>query len=245
MKNIKGNYYHGFEVKSFIYKEREAFLIKPKVMLKDSKWIWRTEFLGGFDTVDIEMLNRGYYLAYYKIPNLYGSPEAVELMNDFYEMITSKFSLNKKVILFGFSRGALYAMNFAEKYANYVDSIYLDAPVLDIKSWPGGLFNGTGSRTDYHKCLKCYDLHTYNVFKFKSNPLDKLEFLIKHKIPLAIVAGDSDTVVPINENASILVNFCRKNDLPHMYIVKPGCNHHPHSLADPMVIANFLDQREQ
>ncbi len=242
LKNINGTDYHGFTVDKFIFNKREAFVIRPHTATSEAKWIWRAEFLGGFDTVDIEMLNRGYFLAYYKISNMYGSPAAVALMKQFYDMVVTTFHLNPKVIILGFSRGGLYAMNFARQYPTAVSALYLDAPVLDIKSWPGGLMTGIGAAAQYAECLECYDLTTTTVLAFAENPVDNLDFLTRHKIPIAVVAGDDDDVVPVKENCQLLIDYCRSNQLINMYILKPDCAHHPHSLSDPMIVADFLTQ---
>ena len=68
-------------------------------------WVWRAEFLGAFDYVDRELLRQGWYVAYYKVSDMYGAPQAIALMKDFHDYITKKFKLHTKADLFGFSRG--------------------------------------------------------------------------------------------------------------------------------------------
>ena len=84
------------------------------------------------------MLQEGYFLLYYKVSDMYGCPQAVEYMRHFHTYVTKEFDLYPKPVLFGFSRGGLYAVNYAAAYPQEVDALYLDAPVLDIRSWPGG-----------------------------------------------------------------------------------------------------------
>lgn len=122
----------------FYLNGREAILVEPKSAAAGNPWIWRTEFFDAFSYADMAMLEKGYCIAYYRISNLYGCPEAVVMMHDFHNYLIKSYGLSNQAVLFGFSRGGLYAFNYAATYSNMVSAIYLDAPVLDLRSWPGG-----------------------------------------------------------------------------------------------------------
>ncbi len=62
--NYEKSEWNGFERLDFDLKGRKATLICPKFPRKDSKWIYKTEYLDAFPSFDLEMLNRGYYLAH-------------------------------------------------------------------------------------------------------------------------------------------------------------------------------------
>ena len=119
---------------TFEFNGYEATVIRPEN--PNGRWIWKTEFLFAFDNAERELLELGYTRVYYKISNMYGSKKAVGLMREFMSFVTEKFGLYDKCILFGFSRGGLYAFNFAREYPECVEKIYLDAPVLDLRTWP-------------------------------------------------------------------------------------------------------------
>ena len=118
----------------FTFLGHEAIVIIPDN--PNGKWIWKTEFLYAFDQAERALLDDGYTRVYYQISNKYGSYNAVRLMRKFYHYVVKEFALDEKCILFGFSRGGLYAFNFALFYPEYVEKVYLDAPVLDMKTWP-------------------------------------------------------------------------------------------------------------
>ena len=59
------------------------------------------------------------------------------LFGQFYARLVAHFGFSQRVVLEGLSRGALYAFNFAATHPTRVAALYLDAPVLDILSWPG------------------------------------------------------------------------------------------------------------
>ena len=124
---------------------RESFIVCPKKPLDGNHWVWRTEFFGAFDMVDMAMLHMGWHLAYHAVSNMYGCPESIEMLHEFQKVAEDEFHLAKKGVLFGFSRGGLYAFNYAAVYPEKVAVLYLDAPVLDIRSWPGGKGTGEGS----------------------------------------------------------------------------------------------------
>lgn len=219
---------------------REALIIFPRTAAIGKRWIWRTEFFDAFAQADYAMLEQGYHLAYYSVSDMYGCPKAIKLMKNFHDYAENILNLSAKVILFGFSRGGLYAFNYAAQYPEKVSALYLDAPVLDIRSWPGCLARGVGGNQEWNECLACYDLSETDAPSFHENPIDKIKPVLDASIPIIVVAGDADMVVPLNENAKILIDFYTKNGGIIKSIVKSGVGHHPHSLDDPSPIIEFL-----
>lgn len=232
--------YHGFALTEFEFEGAYALIAEPADPTPERRFIWRSEFPEAFDAVDVEMLRRGYYLVYVQASNMFGCPESIKIMKNFYDFLIEKVGLYKKTIIFGFSRGGLYAVNFALTYPECVDALYLDAPVLDLKSWPGGLGVGKGNASNWEKCLKIYGLDRSSALSFRGNPSDRLEELAALNIPTALVAGDSDETVPYAENGALLEEVYKKMEKKLLCIIKPGCDHHPHSLDDPTPVADFL-----
>jgi pimeloyl-ACP methyl ester carboxylesterase len=177
---------------------------------------------------------------YVDVIDLYGNAVAVKRMDDFYTFLIKNFGLNKKTVLEGMSRGGLDAFNWASENTDKVFCVYVDAPVCDIKSWPGGLGKGQGSKNDWEKCLKAYDLTELTVQHFKGIPLNNCLKLAKANIPIISVCGDSDTVVPFEENSQKLAEIYRAAGGKIELIVKKGIGHHPHSLKDPKPIVDFI-----
>ena len=59
-------------------------------------------------------------------------------------------------------------------------------------------------------------------------------------VPVIAVCGDADQVVPYAENTAILEKRYRELGGTIEIILKPGVDHHPHSLKDPTPIVEFL-----
>jgi pimeloyl-ACP methyl ester carboxylesterase len=226
ISEFKGCKRHNFTVNG-----REALVVEPNNPTEGRPWVWRTEFFDAFSQVDDALLEKGWHLAYIKVSGMFGCNDAIEIMNNFYNVIVEHFKLNSRAAIFGFSRGGLYAFNYAVKYPNHSAGLYLDAPVLNILSWPAGRGQGIGSPPDWELCLAAYGLTEETALDFKDNPLDKIEKAVKFGIPVLLIAGDSDEVVPYSENGAFLAEKCEEYGKIKV-IIKEGCGHHPHSVED-------------
>jgi lysophospholipase L1-like esterase/pimeloyl-ACP methyl ester carboxylesterase len=241
--NSKQSSWQGYQRHDFYYKGREVIIIIPEEPASGNPWVWRAEFFGAFPQVDLELLEKGWYLVYYRISNLYGCPESVTMMKDFHNFITQSYSLAPKAALFGFSRGGLYAFNYTADYPETVSVLYLDAPVLDIRSWPAGYGEGQGGSREWEECKAVYGLTDEDEKDFNENFLNKIEEVAKADIPIIVVAGDSDKVVPLSENAGILIEKYKDLGGKIESIIKQGVGHHPHSLKEPKKVVDFILER--
>jgi pimeloyl-ACP methyl ester carboxylesterase len=240
IKDTIFNKWNGYDLVEFTFNGVDAKIVFPNNANQQKFWIWRTQFWGHEPQVDIALLKNGFCLVYIDVIDLYGSELAINRFNDFYSFLTRNLNLNGKVVLEGMSRGGLDAFNWASDNTDKVFCIYVDAPVCDIKSWPGGLGKGIGSKEDWRKCLKVYGLTELTVEKFKNIPTNNCIRIAEAKIPVLSVCGDSDTIVPIDENTYKLAETFRKYGGDIQIIVKKGVGHHPHSLKDPQQIVDFI-----
>ncbi len=236
----KASPWNGFEKLDFEVVGHAGLLVKPKAPADGKPWIWRTELFGHEPQGDIALLGKGWHVAYLKVSDMYGAPASIELMEQFYQHVTKEFGLSKRATLEGFSRGGLYAVNFAAAHPDQTAALYLDAPVLDIRSWPGGKGTGKGDARCWAQALQIYGLTEETAPAFKGNPLDQLAPIAKAGIPIISVVGDADKVVPLAENTAILRQRYEALGGKIEVINKQGVDHHPHSLKDPTPIVDFL-----
>ncbi len=232
--------WNGFEKLDFEVAGKPALLVKPKEAAPGKPWIWRTEFFGHEPQGDIALLGKGWHVAFFKVSDMYGAPISIDLMAQYHAHVTKEYGLAKRAVLEGFSRGGLYAVNFASTYPDKTAALYLDAPVLDIRSWPGGKGTGKGDARCWAQALQIYGLTEETAPAFKGNPLDRLETIAAAGIPILSVVGDADKVVPVAENTAILKTKYELLGGRIEVIAKPGVDHHPHSLKDPTPIVEFL-----
>lgn len=221
------------ETLTFQFNGHQATVIRPDY--PNGKWIWKTEFLYAFDEAERKLCEMGYTRVYYSVSNKFGSFDAVRKLHNFYRYLIKEFDLSERCILFGFSRGGLYAFNYAPTYPETVEKIYLDAPVLDMRTWPP-----KGSR-DREMLYEEFGLTEETLEWYKGHPIDNMEEFFALNIPLLLVAGDADEAVPFPQNAGRMIGYCKEKGIAITSFVKPGCRHHPHSLADVSPIVDFVE----
>ncbi len=233
----------GFDRHDFLVADRKGLIVVPRTAAAGNPWIWRTEFFGHEPQADIALLERGFHVAYLDVQNLYGAPAAIAAMDRFYDAVRATYSLADRVVLEGFSRGGLFAFNWATHRPGSVRAIYADAPVLDYKSWPLGKGRGKGSPGDWARLLQSYGLTEAEAMASQLSPVDRLKPLADAQIPLLHVCGAADDVVPFEENTGLLAKRYRAMGGEITVINKLNCGHHPHSLKDPARIVNWILKR--
>jgi len=213
----------------------EGVLVAPDRPAAGYPWIWRARFFGHEPDLDRELLSRGYHLAYCDVSGLFGADEALERWDRFYEHCVG-LGLSRRVTLEGMSRGGLPVLNWAARHPERVEAIYLDNPVCDFRSWPGGN-SGKRSDADWEECLGVHGLTEEQAATYDRMPLDRLEPVAKARVPLFIVLGSADEVVPPAENGEALAARYRELGGPVEVWRKPGVGHHPHGLhpVDPLL----------
>jgi pimeloyl-ACP methyl ester carboxylesterase len=203
----------------------------------NGKWVWKTEFFYAFDQAEQALFDLGYTRVYYQISDKFGSPTAVRLMRDFHDELLKRYPfLEEKANLFGFSRGGLYAFNYALYYPKRVKKLYLDAPVLNLKSWP---HNGS---EDQELFFKEYNLNAQSFKTFCDSPIDHLDEFAKIAPPVLLIAGGKDKVVPFEENGKLLYEKLKNQAGKIELYLKEDCGHHPHSLEDVAPVVEFTEK---
>jgi pimeloyl-ACP methyl ester carboxylesterase len=236
----KKTVWNSYDRYDFVYDGRKCIAVIPKEAAAGRPWIWRARFFGHEPQTDLALLAKGFHLVYMDVAELFGNAEAVAHWNAFYKYLTGEHGFAPKAALEGMSRGGVYIYNWAAANPEKVTCIYADAPVCDMRSWPGGKGRGKGSAALWKQCLAGYGLTEEQAASFKGNPIDHLEPVAKAGIPLLHVVGDADEVVPVEENTAILEARYKKLGGSITVIHKPGVGHHPHSLKDPTPIVNFI-----
>ena len=236
----KQSTWKGFKRFDFKLGDSSCRIVSPKSAAKGNPWIWRARFWGHEPQTDIALLQKGWHVAYCEVGGLFGNARAIDRWDNFYQFLIKEHNFNHKASLEGMSRGGLIIYNWAAANPSKVAAIYGDAPVCDIKSWPGGKGSGKGSYKTWKQCLSAYGLTEKEAMNFKGNPIDQLKPIAHAKIPILHVIGDTDQVVPVTENSDIIESRYRRLGGNITVIRKRNIGHHPHSLKDPKPIVDFL-----
>ena len=238
--NSQDTLYHGFKCLEFSFEGHDAKIVFPQKAEEQRHWIWRARFWGHEPQTEIALLEKGFHVVYIDAAEYCGNQEAVMLWNHFYEYLVNEYDLNSRAVLEGFSRGGLYVYNWGSENPGKVACIYADAPVCDIKSWPGGKGKGIGSQSDWQHHLQAYGLTEETVDDFRGMPVFKCRKLAEAKIPVLHVCGATDEIVPVDENTYALERTYKEAGGDIKIILKEGIGHHPHSLKDPDPIVRFI-----
>lgn len=232
--------WRGFDRHDFTCDGRPATVVAPAKPAAGLPWLWRGEFFGAFPGVDLALLARGWHVAYLECRDTFGSPATMAHWQVFYRTLVERHGLARRPVLLGMSRGGLYVYAWAAAHPETVGFILGDAPVCDVKSWPGGKGKGKGSRKDWALFQQVYGLDEPGALAWRGNPIDVLAPIARARIPILHVVGDADDVVPVEENTTVLAARYRKLGGPFDLIVKPGVGHHPHGLEDSRPIVEKI-----
>jgi sialidase-1 len=237
----------GFVRYDFKFNGRDCRLVCPVKPAAGNPWIWNARFPDWHTEMDSLLLSKGFYVTYINTDEFNGSPNGVAVWDEYFKYLTGTLGLENITALEGISRGGLYVYNFAKKYPWRVSCIYAEAPVCDIKSWPGGLGKGKGSPADWELVMKSYKFSTENEARsFTDNPTDNLENLAHSGVPILHMIGLHDEIVPPEENTFILADrYVRLGGIITIVPCTKGkqdLNGHHFDIETPALAANFITQ---
>ncbi|AHF15516.1 hypothetical protein NIASO_10815 [Niabella soli DSM 19437] len=212
--NEKDTRWKKFNKHSFAINGHNAWYVAPAKPAAGNPWVWRAYFPDWHTDMDSILLERGFYIAYVKAPDLFGHYTAVNVWDDLYKYLTTKKQFAPKPALEAVSRGGLYAYAWAKRNPSKVSCIYAEAPVCDFTSWPAGKGKGKGSKADWEKLLKVFGITEAQAWEYKDQPKDNLETLAAYKVPILHVIGLKDSIVPYTENTGLLVQNYISNGGP-------------------------------
>jgi predicted esterase len=144
-----------------------------------------------------KFLAEGISIAGYDLGEVRGSPDSSDKFTLFYdEMVRRGWS--SKPILLGQSRGGMMTLAWAFRHPDKVRAWVGIYPVCNLLSWP--IKNSEAATLADFGLTKEVLLARASEF----NPIDNLQRLLDHKIPMFAVHGDADKVVPYEENTKLL-----------------------------------------
>ena len=238
--------WNGFKRLDFQLAEREAILIVPHQPREDGKWLLKTEYFDAFPAFEIEMVKRGYHLAYIKNETRWhkdaADDDAKAALADF---LKAEFGLHDQCLPVGMSCGGMQAVYFAAKYPEKVAALYLDAPVMNLLSCPCAAGRDVGEKQPtfdamYDEMVRFTGRTLIDLINYRNHPIDNVDAIIENNIPVMLICGGKDIIVPYDENGKLLVEKMRAAGKELTLIIKPGCEHHPHGLEDLTPLLDFV-----
>jgi len=190
------------QAETFEVDGHKAFVYAAPKPAADKPWLWYAPTLGGVSIVQrtlyFESLMRaGIGIAGFDLGEVRGAPGSTAKFTLFYDEMVKR-SWSPKPILLGQSRGGMMMLAWGMRHPDKVSAFVGIYPVCNLASWP--LKNSKAAT------LADFGLtETELVAKLKEfNPPDNLQGLLANKVPMFIVHGDSDVVVPYEENSGLI-----------------------------------------
>lgn len=178
---------------------RPAFIFLPPAAKRvtPQPWIFYAPTLPGLpDEAERWMherfLEAGIAVAGVDVGEAYGNPKSHLVFDALYRELTEHRGFGEKPCLLGRSRGGLAVSSWAIAHPNIIAGIAGIYPVLDFRSYPG-----------ITNAAPAYGLTPAELSARGSelNPIERISVLAKAHIPVMLIHGDRDTVVPLTENS--------------------------------------------
>ena len=236
------NKWMGYKCKNLKFEEHEAILVYPEESTANGYLAVKTEYWGAFpDAIETALLEKGFHLCYIKNDNRWGVNNDLDRKARFVRFVQESCGLKSRCVPVGMSCGGLIAIKFAARFPELIQCLYLDAPVVNFMSCPCGFGVGNPLSEDNSEILNALGLESISqLLAYREMPLDKIPELVAHKIPVVMIAGDSDPVVPYCENGVFLEKAYKDAGAEIEVYIKPGCAHHPHGLDNPTAPLKFI-----
>lgn len=180
----------------------KAFLYAAPKPAESKPWLWYAPTLKGVSLAGRKMyfeafMKAGISLAGFDLGEVRGSPASSAKFTLFYDAMVKR-GFSAKPILLGQSRGGMMTLAWAFRNPDKVRAWVGIYPVCNLASWP---LKNSKPQTLADFALPEADL----VARLKEfNPIDNLAGLAANKVPMFSVHGDSDVVVPYDDNTKLL-----------------------------------------
>ena len=210
--------WNGFEGVEFEFMGLPAKVFKPNVK-PNGHWMLKTEYFDAFPETEIELLNRGWHLAFNENYTRWAENVDLERKAEFVKFVSKEFNLDEKCVPVGMSCGGLYAVKLTAIIPDKIACLYLDAPVMNLLSCPFGL----GIKTDITVTGQEYTRITgrtlNEMIAYRDHPIDKMNILLENKIPVAFISSIVVFAAPIlgikekDKPELLFTSFCVGNKL--------------------------------
>jgi len=180
--------------------QRRCIIVVPKEFATGNPWSWRGCYWDHQPQTEIELLKRGFCIAYIS------AGEHLRPDNNWdvwYEFLV-RHGLSPKPAFIGMSRGGEFAYTWATLHPDKVSCIYADNPGGNMEA------------------------------------LMRVGALATNDVPLLHVCGSIDPL--LGKYSSAIENIYQQFGGRISIMIKEGRGHHPHSLNDPTVMADFIEQ---
>lgn len=245
------NTLQGFPRTVFEFEGCEAWVVEPEKPAAGAPWVWCMEWPTAFqDRTGVKaLLEAGYRWVTFnpasggrtRVAAGNQNDEMVARRNRFQKFLVAELGLEPKCGLIGMSWGGFYSVRYASTYPECVKAMFLDAPLLDFSTLAKFKENGW-------KQLQAYYPQITSDYVGADDPLQpvaaaRAERIAKAGIPVWIIYGAADTVVPAESNCLRFAAAYEKAG-GHLRLWRDNLRgHHPHGMepGEGRAFVNFFN----
>ena len=191
------------QVEIFSLKDASAFIISANHGRSEKPWVWIAPALADtslevFAWYIKNLTQAGISVAGYDIGEVRGSPQSSARFHEFYQAMIAKAYASRPILL-AKSRGALMLLAWAFRHPQHVAAFAGIYPVCNLLSWP--------LRNKPNPVLEDYAMSRDQLLQVveKVNPIHQLKPLADAQVPIFLVHGTDDDLVPLSENSELVV----------------------------------------
>ncbi len=185
---------------SFLVDGRPAFVLLPLAEARQAPqpWIMYAPTLPGLPDehekwMHQQFLAAGVAVAGIDVGEAYGSPKGRECYDALYRELTLRRGFARQCVLLGRSRGGLWNTSWAVHHPEKVAGMACIYPVFDLTVWPG-----------IQTAAPAYELTSEQLSEQlrAHNPIEQVSVLAQAGVPVFLIHGDEDQVVPLEQNSA-------------------------------------------
>ena len=241
--NYTESTWNGFRRLDFEFEGYPAILVLPKEPNAERRLAIKTEYFNAFPATEIAMLAAGYHLCYLKNRSRWGTDDDCERKAHLIDFLADEFGTARKVVTVGMSCGGFHAVCFASRYPEKVSFLYLDAPLLTFFSTAPQRLATEAKSVRWPEVERAWGFKTYGeAYAYNDQPVHRIPQLIANRLPVGLVYGLSDEVVPPVENAEILREMYEAAGAPIKSWARFAYGHHPHGLDKPEDLLAYIEE---
>ena len=197
---------------SFVVAGCPAFILLPSEDKRTTPqpWVMYAPTLPGLPDehekwMHEQFLAAGIAVAGIDIGEAYGSPKGREAYDAFYGELVTRRGFAKQCCLLGRSRGGLWNSSWAIHNPEKLSGMAGIYPVFDLSSWPGVATAAPAYEMSPEALTSQLADH---------NPIAHIDVLAKARVPVFLIHGDDDQVVPLQQNSAEVAASMQQRDPP-------------------------------
>ena len=220
--------WYGYRRTKFDFNGRAAWIVEPSVTPAEGiPWTWTIQWAEAFvdRTGVLDLLKRGFHHVTIDLFDTRMDEKGLAVAAEYQKFLVDDLGFAPKANLVGMSWGGFFSTRYAAAHPENVAKIYLDAPLLNFD----GFGNPDSGRIGVWANRKPADSVWMDDPEM---PVNKAAAIAAAKIPVLLVYGGSDTVVPPAQNCKLFAARFKAAGGLLQEISRGLFGHHPHGL-DP------------